>query len=51
MTLKGYAIFKEKLSGGLKNDIRYLVNFHASSCKSEYVHFDELVLPKAYSFK
>ena len=47
MMLKGYAIFKEKLTGGLKNDIRNLVNFHASSCKSENVHFDRLVLSKA----
>ena len=35
MTLKGYAIFKGKLTGGLKNDIRNLVNFHVSSCKPE----------------
>ena len=48
MTLKGYAIFKEKLTGGLKNDIRNLVNFHAGSCKPENVHFDGLVLSKAY---
>ena len=32
MTLKGDAIFKEKLIGGLKNDMRSLVNFHVSSC-------------------
>ena len=48
MTLKGYAIFKEKLTSGLKNDIKNLVNFHASSCKTENVHFDGLVLSKAY---
>ena len=36
MTLKGDAIFKEKLTGGLKNDIRNLINFHASSRKSEH---------------
>ena len=48
MTLKDYAIFEEKLTGGLKNDIRNLVNFHASSCKPENVHFDGLVLSKAY---
>ena len=48
MTLKGYAIFKEKLTGGFKNDIRNLVNFHASSRKCENVHFDRIVLPKAY---
>ena len=48
MTLKGDAIFKEKLTGGLKNGIRNLVNFHASSRKSENLHFDGLVLSKAY---
>ena len=48
MTLKGDAIYKEKLTGGLKNDIRNLINFHASSRKSENLHFDVLVLSKAY---
>ena len=47
MTLKCYAIFKKKRTGGLKNDIIDLINFHASSCKSENVHFDGLVLYKA----
>ena len=45
--MKGDAIFKEKLTGGLKNDIRNLIDFHARSRKSENLHFDELVLPKA----
>ena len=50
MTLKGDAIFKEKLTDGLKNEIRDLINFHASSCnlinfhasncKSENLQFD-----------
>ena len=44
MTLTGDAIFKEKLTDGLKNDIRNLVNFHASSRKSENLHFDWLVI-------
>ena len=48
MTLKGDAIFKEKLAGGLKNDIRNLINFHASSRKSGKLHFDGFVLYKAY---
>ena len=48
MTLNGDAIFKEKLAGSLKNNIRNLVNFHASSRKSENMHFDWLVLSKAY---
>ena len=40
MTMKGDAIFKEKLTGGLKNDTRNLVNFYASSEKSGNLHFD-----------
>ena len=51
MTLKGDAIFKEKLTGDLKNDIRNLINFHASSRKSEKLHFDGFVLYKAYSVR
>ena len=41
-------IFKEKLTGGLENYIRNLINFHASSRRSENLHFDGLVLSKAY---
>ena len=48
MTLKGDAKFKGKLTHGLKNDIRNLVNFHASNRKSENFHFDGLLLSKAY---
>ena len=48
MKLKNDAIFKEKLTGGLKNDIKYLVNFHGSSRKTENLHFDGLVLSEAY---
>ena len=48
MKLKGDAKFKGKLTLGLKNDIRNLVNFHASSRKSENLHFDGLLLSKAY---
>ena len=48
MTLKGDVIFKEKLIGGFKNDVRNLINFHASSRKSENFHFDGLVLSKAH---
>ena len=39
MALKGDAKFKGKLTCGLKNDIRNLVNFHASSRKSEHLQF------------
>ena len=48
MTMKGGEIFKEKCTGGLKYDIRNLVNFHVSSHKSENLHFDGLVLSKEY---
>ena len=48
MTLKGDAKFKGKLNCDLKKDIRNLVNFHASSQKSENLHFDGLLLSKAY---
>ena len=48
MTLKSDAKFKQKLTHGLKNDIRYLVNLHASSRESGSLHFDELLLSKAY---
>ena len=44
MTLKSDAIVKEKLTGGLKNKIRYLVNFLASSQKSENLHFHGILL-------
>ena len=48
MTLKGNAKFKGKLTRGLENGIRNLVNFHVSSRKSENLHFDGHLLSKAY---
>ena len=51
MTLKGYGIFKRKLTGGLKNGGRNLVDFHARSRKFENAHFDGLVVSKTYSFR
>ena len=48
MTLKGDAKFKGKLTCGLKNDLRNLVNFHESSRKSGNLHFDGLLLSKPY---
>ena len=45
---KGDAEFKGKPPRALKNDIRNLVNFHASSPKSENLHFAYLLLSKAY---
>ena len=50
MTLKGDAIFKEKLTGGSKNYLGNLVNFHASSRKSENLHFDGFFCPKYIKF-
>ena len=47
MTLKSDAIFKEKLISAWKNDIKNLLNFYASSRKSENLHFCGLVLSKA----
>ena len=49
MILKSDKKFKRKLTRGLKNDIRNLVNFHASSRKSKNVHFDGFLLSKVYN--
>ena len=46
MILKVDAIFKEKLTGGLKNSIRNLNNIYGSSRKSENLYFDRLLLSK-----
>ena len=46
MTLKGDAKFKGKLTRGLKNDIRNLVNFHVSSQKSEICTLMGFFCPK-----
>ena len=48
MILKADAKFKGKLTLGLKNDIRNLVNFHARCWKSKNLHFDGLFLSNAY---
>ena len=48
MTLKGNAKLKGKLTYSLKTHKRNLVNFHASSRKTENLHFDGLLLSKAY---
>ena len=50
MTLKGAAKFKRKLTCGLKNDIKNLVNFQVSSWKSKNLHFDWVSLSKAYKY-
>ena len=48
MTLNSDAKFKRKPTCGLKNDIRDLVNFHASFRKSENLHFHWMLLSKAH---
>ena len=48
MKLKSDATFKGNLTRGLKNDIRNLVNFHASSQKFGSLHFAWLLLTKVY---
>ena len=48
MTLKSVAKIKGKLTCDLKNDIRNLVNFHASSQKSENLNFDWIHFTKVY---
>ena len=40
----------KKTGAWLKNDLKNLVNFHASSQKSENLHFHGLALPKAFKF-
>ena len=44
MTLKSDAKFKEKLTLGSKNDTRNLVDFDASSGKTENLHLDAMLL-------
>ena len=48
MTLKCVAKPKGKLTCVLKNDIRNLINVHASSRKSGNLYFDRILLSKAY---
>ena len=48
MTLKGDVKFKGKPTRGLNNDLRNLFDFHASSQKSGNLHFDGILLSKAY---
>ena len=44
----GNAMCKENLAVGLRNSLRNVINFHASSRKSENVQVDGLVLSKAH---
>ena len=43
MILKSYANFEEKLSFGLKNDMRNLANFHQSTWKCQNWDFDGIL--------
>ena len=48
MKLKSDGKFEKKLTLNSKNDLRNLVDFNASSGKSENLHFDVLLLSKVY---
>ena len=48
MKLKSDAKFKGKMTCGMKNELRNLVNFYVNSRKSGNLHFDGLLLSKAY---
>ena len=48
MTVESDAKFEEKLALGFKNEMANLVNFNASSGKSENLHFDVLLLSITY---
>ena len=48
MAVKSDAKYEENLNLGSKNDMKNLVNFNASSGKSDDLHFYELVLSKVY---
>ena len=46
MTLKRYTNFEEKLTCGLKKDVRNLANFHQSTYKCQTWDFDGILLSK-----
>ena len=46
MKLKSGAKFEEKLTCGLKNDMKNLENFHQSTWKYQNWDFDGILLPK-----
>ena len=50
MTLESAAKFEENFLLDSKNDMMNLVNFNASSGKSENLHFYALLLSKAYKY-
>ena len=48
MKEKGDAKFKGKMNCRLKNDLKNLVNFHASSQRSGNLHYDGFFLCKTF---
>ena len=46
MILDSDAKFEEKLTFGLKNNIKNLANFHQSTCKCQNGDFDGILLSK-----
>ena len=46
MTLRNYANFEERLTSGLKKDMRNLANFHQSTWKCQNWNFDKIFLSK-----
>ena len=51
MTLKSDTKLEEKLTLGSKNNMRNLMNFNASSGKSENLHLDVLLLSVVVKFQ
>ena len=51
MTLQSDAKLEEKLTLGSKNNMRNLMNFNASSGKSENLHLDVLLLSVVVKFQ
>ena len=51
MTLKSDAKLEKKLTLGSKNNMRNLMNFNASSGKSENLHLDVLLLSVVVKFQ
>ena len=50
MTLRSDAKFEEKLTCGLKNDMRNLANFHQSTWKCQNWDFDRILLSKVEKY-
>ena len=46
MTLQSHAKFEEKMTGGLKNNMRNLANFHQNTWECQNWDFDGILLSK-----